>query len=82
METKEFYILTPESIQTLESVNLLVNGMLNLPQEFFFEQDAETRSPYVSYSNNLHPGLNQNPIGHEPFQRKYLVHQGHYHQTN
>lgn len=79
METKEFYILTPEPIQTLENVNLLVNGMLNLPNEFFYEQDNQTRSPYITYSANLQQNQNQNSIGHEPFQRKYLIHQN---QTN
>ena len=75
IETKEFYILTPEAIQTLENINLLVNGMLTLPNEFFFEQDSETSCPYMTYSNNLQENMSNQNFGQEPFLRKYLIHQ-------
>lgn len=74
METKEFYILTPERPQDLENVNLLVKGMLNLPHEFFYEQDIETSSPYMILSDNLQH-QKENLIGNAPVQRKYLIHQ-------
>jgi hypothetical protein len=72
IETKEFYILTPEPLATLEQVNLLVNGMLNLPNEIFFEQDSETSCPYMNYENCQ---TSNDQVGQEPFQRKYLIHQ-------
>ena len=77
METKEFYILTPEPIEILDKVNLLVKGMLNLPLEFFFEQDYDTYCPYMSFSDNIRPTGNSsvNTAGVEPLQRKYLIHQ-------
>lgn len=71
METKEFYILTPENPQFLDKVNLLVKGMLNLPYEFFFEQDSTC--PYMSKSDFL-KNQKENIVGTEPVQRKYLVH--------
>lgn len=74
METKEFYILTPEPPKNLGAVNLLVKGMLNLPHEFFYEQDSETSSPYMSLSDNLQK-QKENMIGNAPVQRKYLIHQ-------
>ncbi len=74
METKEFYILTPEPVKNLEKVNLLVKGMLNLPLEFFYEQDSETSCPYMSLADNLQM-KKENLIGNEPIQRKYLIHQ-------
>lgn len=74
METKEFYILTPEPPRNLGTVNLLVKGMLNLPHEFFYEQDSETSSPYMSLSDNLQK-QKENMIGTAPVQRKYLIHQ-------
>lgn len=78
METREFYILTPENPQFLEKVNLLVKGMLSLPYEFFYEQDAETNCPYMSISDSNQ----ENIVGNEPVQRKYLVHQTHGKTTN
>jgi hypothetical protein len=70
LETKEFHILTPEPIEVLNQVNILVKGMLNLPMEFFYEQDSETPCPYMSYSNN-----SKDLLSNEPVQRKYLIHQ-------
>ncbi len=81
METKEFYILTPENPQFLDKVNLLVKGMLNLPYEFFYEQDSETNCPYISISDEL-KNQKENIVGNEPVQRKYLVHQSHGKMTN
>ena len=81
METKEFYILTPDSIENLNQVNLLVKGMLNTPLEFFFEQDSETPCPYLSFSDNLQhqkeTDINLNAVCNKPAQRKYLIHQHH-----
>lgn len=76
METKEFYILTVESVEKLDQVNLLVKGMLNLPVEFFYEQDSATPTPYVTYVDSLNEKNNSNskPTT-QPIQRKYLVHQ-------
>lgn len=76
MDTKEFYVLTPEPIETLNQVNLLAKGMLNLPLEFFYEQDSETSCPYMTFSNipNKIQNQNQNPISNEPAQRKYVIH--------
>lgn len=74
METKEFYILTPEDPKNLQKVNLIVKGMLNLPYEFFYQQDSETSSPYMSLSDNLQQ-QKENLIGSAPVQRKYLIHQ-------
>ena len=73
METREFYILTPEPSKELEKVNLLVKGMLNMPLEFFYEQDSDTSCPYMSLSDNLQTHK-ENLIGNEPVQRKYLIH--------
>lgn len=77
MESKEFYVLTPEPIQVLEQVNLLTKGMLNLPLEFFYEQDAETCCPYMSLSDTVKSENRSaaNLIGGNPIQRKYLIHQ-------
>ncbi len=75
---KEFHILTPEPIEILDQVNLLVKGKLDLPKELFFEQDSDTFSPYVNYSSNkqAHTHINDlDLVGHEPLQRKYLIHQ-------
>jgi hypothetical protein len=49
IESKQFYILTPEPMEVLNKCNLLVKGMLSLPLEFFYEQDIETPCPYVKY---------------------------------
>ena len=84
METKEFYILTPDSIENLNQVNLLVKGMLNTPMEFFYEQDSETPCPYLSFSDTLQQQQNPqkaeydlNSVCNKPAQRKYLIHQSH-----
>ena len=82
MESKEFFILTPEPIEVLNEVNLLVKGVLNSPVEFFFQQDSETPCPYMSFAGNNHnqqkPSSSQSNqlsnIGAEPVQRKYLIH--------
>jgi hypothetical protein len=74
METKEFYILTPEQPINLANVNLLVKGQLNLPNEFFYEQDSETFSPYMSLSDNLQK-QKENMVGNAPVHRRYLIHQ-------
>ena len=78
METKEIYVLTPEPIEVLNQVNLLSKGMLNLPLEFFYEQDSDTPCPYMSFSDNLQQQQQVNnlaAISNEPAQRKYLIHQ-------
>lgn len=80
METKEFYILTPEPQNVLSQVNLLVKGMLNIPLELFYEQDTQTQTPYMSISNTIQsypnkPSKNSVPISNEPLNRKYLIHQ-------
>lgn len=90
VETKEFYVLTPEPVDKLECVNLLVKGILNIPLEFYFEQDSEATTAYVSYKSPLSPsssatavtktGANrhysqQKVIGAQPVERKYLIHQ-------
>lgn len=51
--------------------------MLNLPLEFFYEQDSETPCPYVSFSDNVQPKNNEelSAISNEPTTRKYLIHQ-------
>jgi hypothetical protein len=51
--------------------------MLNLPLEFFYEQDSETPCPYVSFSDSIQPKNNEelNAISNEPTTRKYLIHQ-------
>jgi len=80
METKEFYILTPDSVEILNQVNLLVKGMLNVPTEFFFEQDSENPSPYVALSDNMNQKeaeIDLNAVCSKPIQRKYLIHQTH-----
>jgi polynucleotide 5'-hydroxyl-kinase GRC3/NOL9 len=84
METNEFYILTPDSIENLNQVNLLVKGMLNTPTEFFFEQDSESPCPYLSLSDSMQSGNKHEPNGIDlnaacgkPIQRKYLIHQAH-----
>jgi hypothetical protein len=71
METKEFYILTPESTDVLNNVNTLTKGMLNLPTELFFEQDSETPCPYMNYANNSNDVLSNSDVA----ERKYLIHQ-------
>jgi len=73
-ETNEFYILTPEQPPSLSKVNLLVKGMLNVPAEFFYEQDSETACPYLSLADSLQTHK-ENLIGDAPVQRKYLIHQ-------
>jgi uncharacterized protein YueI len=77
METKEFYVLTPESVENLNKVNLLVKGMLNCPTEFFFEQDSENPSPYVALSDQKETDIDLNAVCNKPIQRKYLIHQTH-----
>ena len=69
--------MTPEPIDILNQVNLLVKSKLDLPKELLFEQDSETVSPYLNYLSNSQYNTNndQNLVGHEPFQRKYLIHQ-------
>ena len=78
METKEFYLLTPEPLENLNLVNLLVKGMLNTPTEFFFEQDSETPSPYLTLSDNMQKEkeaeIDLNAVCSKPIQRKYLIH--------
>ena len=71
METKEFYIITPEPCEKLNQVNLLVKGMINVPVEFFYEQDSETPCPYVAFVDNN----SNNAVASEPIKRKYLIHQ-------
>ncbi|CAF0868791.1 unnamed protein product [Brachionus calyciflorus] len=75
METKEFYILTPEPIEILNQVNLLCKGMLNLPMEFFCEQESMTPSPYMSIACSNQNRTSFDQISNEPLQRKYLIHQ-------
>lgn len=75
MDTKEFYIITPEPQEKLNIVNLLVKGMLNVPLEFYYDHDNTTSSPYVTFADNLN-NANSNVIASEPYQRKFLVHQG------
>ncbi len=68
-DTKELYILTPESESKLDDVNCLVKGMLNVPLEFFYQQDYDSNtSPYVTFVDNV------NVVAAEPMQRKFLVH--------
>lgn len=74
IESKEFYILTPEPLDVLNEVNLLCKGMLNLPLEFFYEQDCTAPCPYLTLANQLHTS-NSNQLSNEPIQRKYLIHQ-------
>ena len=52
VEAREIYLLTPEPLTALAKCNVLAKGMLNLPLEFFYEQDADTPCPYVSYADN------------------------------
>lgn len=72
MDTKEFYVLTPEPIEVLNQVNVMAKGMLNLPLEFFYEQDYQTPCPYMAFPN---VEAHQDLISIEPAQRKYLIHQ-------
>ena len=65
METKEFYILSPEEATSLDKVNLLVKGMLDVPSEFFVEQDSETSCPYMSLADSLQK-TKENMIGNAP----------------
>ena len=67
METREFFVLTPEPVEVLNQVNVLVKGMVNLPLEFFYEQDYQTTCPYMTFATSSSA---------QPAQRKYLVHQG------
>ncbi len=68
-DTKELYILTPELENKLDDVNCLVKGMLNVPLEFFYQQDYDTNPcPYVTFVDNM------NVVASEPIQRKFLVH--------
>lgn len=69
METREFYVLTPEPLDVLEQVNVMAKGMLPLPLEFFYEQDYQTSCPYMTFTTS-----STSPA--QPAQRKYLVHQG------
>lgn len=75
METREFYVLTPEPLEVLNQVNVMVKGMLNLPLEFFYEQDYQTSCPYMTFSNASASTNKKDLLSNEPAQRKYLVHQ-------
>ena len=79
METKELYVLTPEPIEVLNKVNILCKGMLNIPLEMFYEQNLETPSPYVTYSEHMNINRGQKgdlgAIAKSTLQRKYLIHQ-------
>lgn len=66
METREFFVLTPEPVEVLNQVNLMVKGMLTLPLEFFYEQDYQTSCPYMTFATSSSA---------QPAERKYLVHQ-------
>lgn len=76
MNTHEFYVLTPEPIEKLNQVNLLIKGILNIPVEFFYEQDAETPCPYVTFADNLNINSKNKTdvVAGEPIQRKFLMH--------
>ncbi|KAL5013572.1 hypothetical protein ScPMuIL_007842 [Solemya velum] len=47
-EKKLFYISTPMSLNTLQQVNTLVRGAINLPEQVLLRQECSSEVPYVS----------------------------------